>query len=96
LYDVQSILKHLFWLIYSKTDGTLSSGQNTYAAQGIEFLRKRIATGTIDQYSTVSSAEVNYKDDDDLKYELTLNKNINHNENYLSDHKKGLFYEAVK
>jgi hypothetical protein len=26
LYHVQNILKHLFWLIYSKTDGTLSNG----------------------------------------------------------------------
>jgi len=95
-YDVQNILKHLFWLIYSKTDGTLSSGQNTYAAQGIDFLRKRIATGTIDQYSTVSSAEVNYTDDDDSENELTLNENTNHNENCISDHKKGPFYEAVK
>jgi len=95
-YGVKNILKHLFWLIYSKTDGTLNNGQNTYAAQGIDFLRKRIATGTIDQYSTASSAHVNITDDDDSEYEFTLGENTNYSQNCTSNHKKGPFYETVK
>jgi hypothetical protein len=96
LYDVQNILKHLFWLIYSKTDGTLSNGQYTYATQGIEFLRKRIATGVVDQYLTVSSSQIESTDDTESEDELTLEQNTNYNENYTLNHKKGPFYEAVK
>jgi len=95
-YDVQNILKHLFWLIYNKTDGTLNDGLNTYAAQGLDFLRKRIATGIVDQYSTIDSSKVNMSVDDDSEYEFTSDENQNYNENCQSNHKKGPFYEAVK
>jgi len=71
--------KHLFWLIYSKTDGTSDNGQNTF----------RIATGTVDQYSTASSANVNMTDDDDSEYEFTLDENTNYNKKFTSNHKKG-------
>lgn len=95
-YDVQNILKHLFWLIYSKTDGTLSNGQYTYAAQGINFLRKRIATGIVDQYLTASSLQIKSTDDTESEDELTLEQNINYNENHTLNHKKGPFYEVVR
>jgi len=97
LFDVKNILKHLFWLFYnSKTNGTLDNGQNTYANQGIEFLRKRIANGVVDQYLTVGSLHINLSDEYDSADTYYFDGNTNDADNYMQNHKKGPFYEVVR
>lgn len=50
LEDMKQLLNSLFCLIYSKTDGYLENGVNTASENGRQFLRRRIATGVVEQY----------------------------------------------
>lgn len=44
--DIKQLLRCFFWLIYSKTDGCLKNGHNTFGENG----RQRISTGVIEPY----------------------------------------------
>lgn len=94
--DVQNLLKHLFWLIYGKTDGTMDNNENTYAKNGMDFLRQRIATGFVDQYMT-RTLENDFTDEYDSEDNQSPEEPILNNvETTLGTHKKGPFYKMAK
>lgn len=47
--DVQQLLRSIFRVVYSKTDGYMADESETYSEKGRKFLRQRIASGVISE-----------------------------------------------